>query len=52
MAALLIAIVAVGVALALVTAARQALLAKAEPPAQPCCGCAPCHHTCQRKAAA
>lgn len=50
MFALLAAIVAVGIALAIVSAARQALLAKAESPTPSCCGCSPCRHACQRKA--
>ncbi|MGY4994065.1 hypothetical protein [Streptomyces sp. 900105245] len=49
MLALLIAIVVVGIALTIVSAARRELLAKAKPTAPVCCGCAPCRHACHPK---
>ena len=48
MCALLAAIVAVSIALAIVSAARRELLAKAES-TEPTCCCEPCRHACHRR---
>jgi hypothetical protein len=41
---LLAAIVVVGLALAVVSAARRELMAKPQSTPNPCCGCTPCSH--------